>query len=146
MKSIVLLGIGILFSILSANAQSETISEVTFTYDDSGNRIEREIVYYESIPKSAVKSVKEEEELDFDKELSIYPNPARESLFVTLNEIALEQTNREIFLYDNAGRQFLQVPANSDVNQVNVSSLPAGTYILKLVYGNMHKEWIIIKN
>lgn len=146
MKSIILLGIGILISMLSVNAQSETISEVSFTYDDSGNRIEREIVYYESIPKSAVKSVKEEDELVFDKELSIYPNPVKESLFVTLNEIALEQTNREVYLYDNAGRQILQVPANSDVNQVNVSSLPSGTYILKLVYGNMHKEWIIIKN
>lgn len=126
-------------------AQSDSITEIKFSYDNAGNRNGREVIYYESYHKSALVSI-EEEELEFSEGLNIYPNPASNSVFVVLNQEALEEQDRMIIVYDNLGKEILQHPASSQVNQIDVSGLFDGTYIFKLVFGPHHKEWMIIKN
>lgn len=146
MRTITLLVLGILISCASLIAQSETISEIKFTYDDAGNRETREIILYDGGTKSAQVVPEDEEEIDFEKGLNVYPNPASHSIFVTLNEEAMEEDRRMIIVFDNLGKQIHQTQAVQEVNQLDVSTWINGTYILKLIYGNRHIEWIIVKN
>ena len=145
MRTLSLVVLGIIISMPMLFAQEDSIMEITFAYDAAGNRIEREIVYYQPSFKST-KVVTEEEEPEFDQGLNVYPNPAQHSLFVNLNEEALETKGRQILMYNSVGKLVLQVPAYEEVTRVDVSRLTNGTYILKLEYGTKHKEWIIIKN
>jgi uncharacterized protein (DUF2249 family) len=127
-------------------AQSDTIGQIIFTYDNAGNRIEREVVYYESSKKSAEIVDIEKETEDPDRDLKVYPNPASNSLYVILNAEAMEEGQRMLILFDNLGKQLFQITAGQEVNRIDVSSLTNGTYILRLIYGKKQKEWIIIKN
>ena len=146
MRLVCLMVLGMIISSASLIAQSDSITEIKFHYDDAGNRTEREIIYYESAKKSAQVVPEEEEEMDLEKGLNVYPNPASNSLFVTLNKEAMEEDHKMIILFDNLGKQVIRTQVYQEINQIDVSSLTNGTYILKLIYGNRHKEWIIIKN
>lgn len=147
MRTLLILVVGlIVLSFSRLSAQSDSITEISFTYDDAGNRTAREIVYYQGGRKSTSIVKVEEQEIEIGKELKVYPNPASSSLFVALNDEALKEDRRIIYLYDNTGKLHVEQHALQDINQVNVSTLPNGSYILKLIYGTYHKEWIIIKN
>lgn len=144
MKILILTLLGVAFS-CNIFALSDSITEISFTYDAAGNRTNREIVYYVPQQKSA-KVVNYEEEMEFEEGLHVYPNPTKNCLFVTLNQEALEQDQRMILVYDNVGKLVLQTLAPHEINKVDVSLFTSGTYILKLIYGKKHNEWIIIKN
>ncbi len=145
MRAIYLMACGIIFSCTNLFAQSDSITEISFTYDSAGNRTERTITYYVQAKKSAeVTTV--DEEIESEEGLNVYPNPASHTLYVTLNEIAMEEDQRMIIIYNNLGKQVIQRIASQSTNEIDVSMLPVGTYILKLIYGNRHKEWIIVKN
>ena len=143
MKLFILIVLGIVFAYPSLNAQ-ETIEDIEFTYDAAGNRITREIIYYEGGAKSA-EVILEEEELDLEQGLNVYPNPATHSIYVALNQEVLECDRQELFLFDNLGKLLYRSQNLSELNQIDVSQLPYGTYILKLIYNQKHKEWIIVK-
>jgi len=145
MRSKYLLVLGFIIACTSILAQSDSITEISFKYDSAGNRTDREITYYVQAKKSA-EAVAVDDEVELEEGLNVYPNPASHTLYVTLNELALEEDHREIIVYDNLGKQVLRRYASQQTNQLDVASLPVGTYILKLIYGNRHKEWIIIKN
>ncbi len=135
-----------IISSLQGIAQDPVV-QVVFNYDANGNRISREIIYYQSGLKSGEsEEIAEEvmEEIEFDKGLNVYPNPATESLYVTVNQDVLDATRSVIFLFDNLGKQVLTLNELAEVNQLNVSTLPKGTYILKLIFDTHHKEWLII--
>ncbi len=147
MRLVCLWVLGMIISSTSLIAQSDSITKISFTYDNAGNRTKREIVYYVEAKKSAQAIVEEEEEeIEWEKGLNVYPNPASHSLFVTLNKEAMDEDQRMIIVFDNLGKQVIQTYAHQEINQIDVSSLTNGTYILKLIYGHRHKEWIIIKN
>lgn len=145
MRSIYLLAFGILSTSAAVFAQTDSITEISYTYDDAGNRTKRAITYYVQAKKSA-EVVLSEEEIESEEGLNVYPNPASHTLYVTLNEKALDEDHREIIIFDNLGKQVIRRIASQQTNSLDVASLPVGTYILKLIYGTKHKEWIIIKN
>ncbi len=68
--------------------------------------------------------------------ISIFPNPANESLYVNSSE--LDNTNK-IEIFDALGIMVLEcVPAS----KINISALPSGIYTLK--YGNSQKNFVKI--
>ena len=144
MRLLGLIPLGMLISGLSLYAQTETISDIEYTYDSAGNRVTREIIYYEGGTKSAAVPVEEEQE--FGRDLNVYPNPATHSLYVSLNKEVLDERDKMIMVFDNLGKLIYQTGNLGEINQVDVSNWIEGTYILKLIYGHRHKEWIIVKN
>ena len=144
MRLLILFLLGMLISSLGVYAQTETISDIVFAYDSAGNRITREIIYYEGGTKSAAVPV--EEEPEFERGLNVYPNPATHSLYVAVNQEVLDEREKMIVVFDNLGKLVYQTRTLGEVNQVDVSNWIEGTYILKLIYGHRHKEWIIVKN
>ena len=127
--------------------QSDSIEEIRFCYDASGNRISREIVYYSGGLKSLANpdSVNREEP-EFAKELKVYPNPFRETFYLTLDDEAYKAKSKEIWLYDQTGKIIRQYEPFDYINELDASELIEGTYILRFRYDNKFREWIIIKN
>lgn len=146
MRTVFILVLGMIIFSTCLNGQSDSITEINFHYDDAGNRIERGVIYYTGGLKSAKIVAEVDEKPEFEKGLNVYPNPASESLYVTLNDEALEEDQRTLYLFDNLGKLVLQKRNLTEINQIDVSSLTNGSYILKLTYGTKHKEWTIIKN
>ena len=65
--------------------------------------------------------------------VSAYPNPAKDVININLNG---SLTSADLTVYDMAGKQVLVTSLNDTENQVNISSLASGMYIVKLINGN----------
>lgn len=144
MKKFLFLLIGV--SIFASALSGQSISDIKFEYDSAGNRTER-IIYYESGgQKSALAEPEEEEEPEFEKGLNVYPNPATHSVYLTVNEEVLQSRQQTLYVFDNLGKVIFQSNSLEEINQIDVSAWPSSTYILKLIYDNKHKEWIVVKN
>jgi len=61
--------------------------------------------------------------------LEIYPNPASSYLNVQINE---GERNSTVSIYNTQGSLVKVVPVNSDSEEIDVSELPGGVYILKI--------------
>ncbi len=120
-----------------------------FTYDEAGNRIERELIYY-SERKAGLKSFKspdlpKEEEIDTEDLMKLYPNPSNYSISILANAEVLEMKNRRIIIYDFQGRKIMESIPSSTIHEINIENLKSGTYIVKLIYGKKTKDWKLIK-
>ena len=71
--------------------------------------------------------------------LNVYPNPARDFIYVAKENLSLEN---EVKIIDGSGRVVLMKVVNKNDNRINVSSLKAGIYYLML---NGKSTKIIIK-
>jgi uncharacterized delta-60 repeat protein len=65
-----------------------------------------------------------------NKKIEIYPQPARNILFINSSDI----TDFEIIIFDLCGKEIIKPGINS-VNYIDISGIPAGIYILKLNNG-----------
>ena len=60
----------------------------------------------------------------------VFPNPANSSVTIT----APSNTDKaQVILYDVAGRQLTSINLNGVAEEINTSSLPNGTYLLKMI-------------
>jgi len=71
--------------------------------------------------------------------LNIYPNPVKDILHVTLNNSGL----KSVTIYDLNGRQVSVTKGNNDVD---VSQLPKGNYVVRVESDKEVKSFKIIKN
>ena len=67
---------------------------------------------------------------NYEMQLSIYPNPAKEQLFVLANE-----NITEIHLFDIAGREVLSQVCHSNEAVLNISHLKNGIYFARIMMG-----------
>jgi len=82
---------------------------------------------------------------DFDKiNVTIYPNPTTDILNIQTKEILPENT--QCTVYNAAGKKVLNVKVQeTQLNQINVSSLNAGVYILQIEGENINQSIKFIK-
>ena len=144
-----------LFAIpLFCMAQSGSLPRV-YEYDEVGNRIVRKVVYVAYAPSAPPDSseymMQQPSTTEFyvekiaQTEIKIYPNPTTEK--VTL-EISGWETlrNGNFTLYSLTGQLLQDHPVHSLTTTVSLSTLPKGTYILKVQINNKTEDWKIIKN
>jgi hypothetical protein len=75
----------------------------------------------------------------------VYPNPATE--FLVLKVDGFENMNLSCWLYDIGGTLVLNKKVTTGETQINVQSLSAGTYFLKVTSGSKElKVFKVIKN
>lgn len=119
---------------------------VSYAYDAAGNRIRREI----TLPASNTRSASEQEEtlvyseMLSDIEVRIYPNPTEGLLTVEIRNLPDKQT-ADILLYNLSGKLITMRNKIENFVEVDLSSQPAGIYLLKIVSGEYGTEWKIIK-
>ncbi len=119
-----------------------------FTYDASGNRIERVIDLTKSAQITASSSSANEEKL-FEAELSnldirIYPNPTKGVLKVEIPDIG--DIKPTLVVYNLQGKQLVHKTVSNQISTINLSVHPAGMYIMKIVNGQESLDWKIIKD
>jgi hypothetical protein len=69
--------------------------------------------------------------------ISIYPNPCAD--FITIENSKLFNNNLEILIYNTKGQLVQHSTQNSQSNQINISHLNVGDYILQITNGD--KVW-----
>ena len=142
------------YSFLLINAQVE------YTYDIHGNRISRHIVSVK-LDSSDFKTIDSTfnitDELvtnDFttyeisnyldDTQISIYPNPTKDIVNIDITgENASE--NNKIFIYSMNGQLIEQRTETDNRMQIDLSSLPQGTYIMIIETDKFKYKQKIIK-
>jgi YD repeat-containing protein len=157
MKSLklVVLSIGILISNLLYSQTKTTykydvmnrITEVRFadggfesySYDKVGNRKSMTKV----IPPPPPSSVQNTDKQDIFK---IYPNPT--SGVFSLEGSIQKPTESRIVLYDISGRviKSIEIPKGTEIKQqIDISNVPNGNYMLVFSSGEVKRSWTIIK-
>ena len=142
MRSIFTLIILLLLLTANANMSAQTVS---YGYDAAGNRIFRTIVM-QNQARVAAPTEKQTvySEMLSNIRLNIYPNPTDGWLKVEIQGMAEGQT-ANILLYNLSGQMIVSLKGITDFTDIDISSQPAGTYLMKIIAGEYQTEWKIIK-
>jgi len=134
---------------------SQPISHVEFAYDDAGNRYQRQVIYLKSSEADSTQQLKESafqqqtDSVEFkgtlgSREVSIFPNPTKGILTIAManredkNPVRLE-------LFSLAGEMILQQQIRSTKTNLDLSTHPPGTYLLKISSAACGQTWKVIK-
>ena len=79
---------------------------------------------------------------NFNEGINIYPNPVTEKIVVKIND----NTDVDVTLFNILGEVMLQQRISSTNNEINVSELPAGIYLIKIYSSDFTFEQKIIKD
>ena len=129
-----------MFFLLSIASFSQSFE---YTYDNAGNRIHREVVEMRSMnnndtPASPINSQFGE------MSVSIFPNPTAGLLGVEITHLP-DGAVGSLQLFNIQGAELYNKQGVAVSNPVDMSSLPAGQYLLVLQVNDKKKEWCVVK-
>jgi hypothetical protein len=120
-------------------------TKISFDYDEAGNQSKRYIVLpsaKQANPEEIIQDVEALTENDLlkddeFKDISYYPNPVKEELFVKWNNTSKKYVT-QITVYAISGREVtsLKKVASSDSQSISFASLPIGLYSMILTYSD----------
>jgi Secretion system C-terminal sorting domain len=136
--------LGSIFSLLSISAFAQTCPQISFSYDASGNRVQRK---WALVACKMQRSRSDSTESPRPLVANVYPNPTQDKLNIELQkeEAGAEQSST-ILLYDLSGKEVYSTVTTSLQVQVDVSGLGAGNYLLKIIRGKEYTTYTISKN
>jgi hypothetical protein len=79
---------------------------------------------------------------EFSTLAQIYPNPATDRITIDLPQIS---AGASVSIYNVNGQQMIGTELSQDKSQLDISSLPAGFYVVKVLSNNGVISKIIIK-
>lgn len=123
-------------------------TNISFLYDDSGNRTDRIIDMSKSAIVPGTLGENTEKELIGeigDLSVKIYPNPTTGRIKIEIAPFEKNSTG-SIGVYDMNGRLVLRQEYLSPVNAVDISNVQNGIYFLKLTFSGRTLEWKIVKH
>lgn len=129
-------------------AEAYNPRQIHYSYDESGNRLERSTIYvYKSELKSLGSSKKKEipKETDFEQDIKLYPNPFQEAVYISLTSKYLEDSETILIIMDNMGRTIRQKTLSAPLNEIDASDLRSGAYVFRITSGSRFQQWIVIK-
>lgn len=103
--------------------------QIIFSYDASGNRMQRKLVITPCDQQSNKLAQQPQPTPPFH--VNVYPNPAQDKINVDLQKDELE-TESKIELYDVNGKVVYTENSLSLQIQVDISGYPSGIYLLKI--------------
>jgi len=123
---------------------------VNYAYDPDGNRISRTIVLSTLRSAQQNNTNKEEtaptyvEQIAADLQVKIYPNPTKGLLQVEIigNE---KDNNTPIAIFNQSGQQVFTTQTEGKLTSVDLSGVPTGTYIMRLIIREKSEIYKIIK-
>lgn len=129
---------------LGCVALAYTQNKIKYTYDESGNRIKKEIVL--SSTRSLLSEDDEQEAYTEEiqsHQIIIYPNPTKGLLNVKI--AGLDKINGQISIYNMGGRLINQSDLSSSNQTFDLSDQPNGIYIMQIKLEDKVSSWKIIK-
>lgn len=133
------------FSLILSTGMAQ--SKVSYAYDLAGNRISRKVVDLNSNPshvkKDSLASSAVTDQLG-ERKITVYPNPTQGALAVEITGGDAKDAIR-LTLFGPQGTQLQSINATATIMPVNMSSYPAGWYILRVQAGAKNAEFKIVK-
>ncbi|MBN2890657.1 MAG: PKD domain-containing protein [Bacteroidales bacterium] len=114
---------------------NQTDTNTTVLTIDFGSQ---EVMFGANYPGGELLSVKE----NINNEIKVFPNPTTEKLFV----ITKDEIECEVVVYNSLGVTVLTKRINSFDNCIEVATLPAGVYFIKIYGKNSVSNAAFIKN
>jgi len=123
---------------------------VNYAYDPAGNRISRTIVLGPQKNASQTNTEQEEsaptyvEQIAAGLQVKIYPNPTKGLLQVEIigND---DDANTPIAVFNQSGQQVVATQTAGQLTPVDLSGVPAGTYLMRLIIREKSEVYKIIK-
>lgn len=148
----------LLISLMLMNyAYSQKSQVVEFIYDDSGNRIMRQIIELkdnDNIPKDSIQITNNWDFIDTTTlkyteminniSITIYPNP-NGGMFKVVLENTEKNTEASLYLHSLSGSLVFQKKPIKQVTDVDIRNYENGTYILTIIVNHKKKTWKVIK-
>lgn len=135
----------ILGLLLSTSLAVKAQSKIGYSYDSSGNRVERTIVL--EIVKKAKASPEIEnsftDNID-ERNVKIYPNPTQGQLRVDISRLD-EGDKCTLSLYSISGYLIFTDSNAGTTNCIDISNQKTGLYLLKITVNENTSTWKIIK-
>jgi len=138
-----------------ANAFSQTVSHISFTYDATGNRTTREVIYLKTSEVEDADATKQSafgqaaDSVEFKvilhgQEVSIFPNPTKGSLTITI--AGAEETGpATLALFSISGELVLKQQIRQPNTTLDLSGHPPGTYLLQISTAAGRETWKVVK-
>lgn len=79
--------------------------------------------------------------IDMENRFHIYPNPATDNVYIINTDSKIEKVQ----IYNIIGSCVLQREINNDKNEINVSTLPKGLYVIKITGDNWTTDRKLMK-
>ncbi len=140
----------ILFIIFVAlPAFSQQMGEVSFAYDANGNRISRSLEFKKirengrDVECDSPSFGKISDSVGF-MEVSIYPNPTQDRVFIRVESGAFE-VSYSVSLSTSSGVKLYERRMSRDLESIDLSEQAAGVYFLELCAGEERHVWKVIK-
>ena len=115
----------------------------SFSYDESGNRISRQMIQVQQMP--AYKPSSSSQKLIDDRIECIKIVPTPESVLITTGDTRAEDIV-EIQLVDISGKVYLSIQEIQTPHTIDMIGFPPNTYILRCLYRGEEYNWKLIKN
>ena len=100
-------------------------------------------------PPQTVLAETRHDDLLGERKVTIYPNPTKGLIRIEFQEYTLQEVrsmeNARLLLYNIQGKLLRQIVKVEPTNTLDLSTYPAGTYILQMIEGKAKSEWKIVK-
>jgi NMD protein affecting ribosome stability and mRNA decay len=149
MKQFIYIFIASFFLVLAGAVSGKAQTSYEFTYDDSGNRVTRAIISLKSatIPGDTLVARQNEKALEEQigqRKIKIYPNPTKGQLKVEIPRTG--EAPASLRIYSMQGALLQKMAVTDEFTELDLSSQPAGMYILRISIGEQTSEWKILKD
>lgn len=122
---------------------------VKFTYDECGNRIKRSM-QLRKVEENSKNVESENEYVSYANDsigavaVSLFPNPTEGRVMVSFSDNANATIDATLTTIGGSVIERQRFVGNQHV--FDLSSQPAGIYLLKLIFGNETRTWKIVKH
>ncbi len=143
MKNALLLTFFAMLSLGSLTCHAQHAQGIRFSYDETGNRISRYVIYLKDTPaKDSSKFI--HNDLLNGVTVLIKPNPTGGKFNIELQNIR-KNISAGYFLYTTGGKLIRQKQKMSSLTNIDIGNQGNGLYILKIVIDDKTRTWKIIK-
>ena len=130
---------GMLFLLPTTN-YAQTVS---FSYDQAGNRIQREIIFIGDKDISDTITTQFNSILD-EVTVTIYPNPNGGKFSVEIHN-ADENLDATLLLHTLSGKLIIKKENLNKLTNVDISKYENGTYLLSIIINDKKETWKVVK-
>lgn len=139
--------VALLLTLILSIFCAQLSAQVSYTYDNAGNRLSRTIIMpggASKVRKGIATDSTAQKDAISNHEITIYPNPTKGLLKVQINGLT-DTDMATIALSDIKGNVLITRRVGESIETLDITSMPDGVYLIKIIYGTDVKIWKIIK-